>query len=276
MAYVSQGKQPRQVFVTKNDVLRKEVEKSFLNMGLAWKRKTGPSGEEFQRTDDSSQEQSIEIKFPLFLTASEWIDALDSLLPGRRFFTPEEIESRIETRREDDVVKRGVEAVFVEDDKFNSKKTENEQCRREMTYEEFRKKWLKITARVKTNMDSSQAWLEIKSFIKGSVQSLRIDSKDRDIPQNRFLTREEYIALPRKVSRINEQQRQVVYDIYELYEKMKKEGNYYDEMDVVYCLAGRVPLFWNGFVTLLELNEAEPEGLLPIDALYVDEVQVSP
>jgi hypothetical protein len=55
--------------------------------------------------------------------------------------------------------------------------------------------------------------------------------------------------------------------LYEIYEKVKKEGNYYDSMDIVYNLAGRVTDFLSMGVTNTD------QRMLPIDTLFVDEVQ---
>lgn len=54
------------------------------------------------------------------------------------------------------------------------------------------------------------------------------------------------------------------------YESLKKEGNYYDEADLVYNIAGRVAALDRG---TMEKMVAAGSGLLPIDSLFVDEVQ---
>ena len=78
------------------------------------------------------------------------------------------------------------------------------------------------------------AFREIKSFIKGNVSALHINREGRSLPQNRFLSLEEYLALPRKQSRMDETQRREVFGIYLSYEKLKAESFYYDECDLVY------------------------------------------
>ena len=86
--------------------------------------------------------------------------------------------------------------------------------------------------------------------------------------RSRFLSREEYLVLPRKQSRMDQTQRQEVYDLYLRYEKLKKEGFWYDEGDVVYNIAGRISLLNEEC-----FNRMGPGSVLPIDSLYVDEVQ---
>lgn len=273
MAYEAAGAsslKPRQLFVTKNAVLRNEVEKSFRNMGLVWRQKSAENSLEAGRAGTvvvSDSECAKQVTSPLFLTSSEWLDILDASLPGNRFFTEREIDERIGSRNDaDDAVKREIEAMFAEEEDPVSLKS-RETVRQEMTFSLFFRKWRNINSRIQSEVDPALVWLEIKSYIKGSVSALQIDKADRSTPKNRFLNLEEYLGLPRKVSRLDQTQRRAVYQLYKVYEKVKREGNHYDEMDLVFNLAGRVSLF-NG-----ERDEANPASLLPIDSLYVDEVQ---
>ena len=274
MAYDDERDRPRQLFVTKNDVLRKEVQKSFLNMGLAWRRKasrtngTIPDQPDSDSTCPTSTDRGE--RFPLFLTASRWLELLDGELPGTSFFTELEVEDRVTCRDQDDAVKRGVEALFAEDNEAASEKSK-EVVREEMTYVIFRKKWKKINSKVKSSIDPALVWLEIKSFIKGSVEALRINDDGRNLRCNRFLTRAEYLSLPKKRSRTDDSQRREVYDLFESYERIKRSGNYFDEMDLVYNLAGRVEQFLNQ--ASLNIHPDIRGRLLPIDSLFVDEVQ---
>eukprot|EP00978_Attheya_sp_CCMP212_P044437 scaffold310376_cov33-Attheya_sp.AAC.1 len=280
MAYSqsSQTAQPRQIFVTKNDVLRNEVEKSFNNMGLAWQRRSDTnqkSGSDNQHIVEPYNTEDVPnkrgwTKFPLFLTSSEWLEILDTELPEKSFFTPTEIEQRSDNRKEDDDVHRGMEEFFAGDNKSNNDdgKLTN---REEMTYDAFKKLWCKINSRTKTTLDPALVWLEIKSHIKGSVAALciGIESNSRQKDVTRFLSRDDYLALPRKQSRLNESQRQVVYDLYVWYEKLKKDANMYDEMDLVHHLAGRLKYF----IELDQSAQTRKEGLLPVNTVFVDEVQ---
>ena len=282
MRYETSGLKPQLLFVTKNDVLRQEVEKSFQNMGLAWQRKnTSPETrdvcmeEPAQLPDDRSDTTTSArtINSPLFLTSNEWLEVLDAELPGERFFTPSEVEERIDCRNEDDVVRRGVEALFAEDEKLGGSNSKKETTRQEFTFSVFRNKWSKINSRTKSNLDPALVWREIKSYIKGSVSALHIDDPDRSLSQKRFLSLDEYLALPRKVSRLDQAQRRVAYELYERYEKIKTEGNQFDEMDVVYNLAGRVSLFYNSDERAEDSEDKSHQGFIPIDSLFVDEVQ---
>eukprot|EP00956_Cyclotella_meneghiniana_P007880 scaffold10483_cov65-Cyclotella_meneghiniana.AAC.4 len=85
--------QPRQVFLTKNNVLCNEVQRSFNNMGLAWHKRTQDSAAPLSGGKPDNA--------PKFMTSSEWLDLLDEELLGESFFTPHEREQRQEMRKAD-------------------------------------------------------------------------------------------------------------------------------------------------------------------------------
>lgn len=253
---------PRQLFLTKNDVLRCEVERSFKCMGLAWRKRAKTSqtaGRNLERDEDT-----FDTTFPLFLTSSEWFDILDAELPGNCFFSKKEVDFRIISRNKDDTAKRGWEEFFGSGEKDGSRAASDKSVHRtEMTFNRFCHHWNKIKGKLKTKMAPDQVWLEIKSHIKGSVAALHME--DAQISSNgRFLSQDEYLALPRKQSRIDQNLRQEVYRLYERYEAFKK-GKYYDEMDVVHHLAHRIP----SRKKLMSFSRRP----IPVDAIYVDEVQ---
>ena len=284
-ADVSQGPCPRQLFVTKNEVcvrvyaqvgirairastcltmfkvLCREVERSFRNMGLAW-RKRGTGAIDVREEDK-----------PKFITSAEWLDRLDVELPGERFFTGVELKQRLDKRKHNDAVTKGIEALLSEENVGGV--SDSTSHREEMTFPVFRRLWRKIRSGSGSQIDGTMVWREIKSFIKGSVAALHVDktTEDRIKPSNRFLSLEEYLALPRKQSRMDETQRREVYDLFLSYEKLKREGNKYDEMDLVYNLAGRIALVDHSYLES-KAAAAEEFDLLPIDSLFVDEVQV--
>lgn len=240
-----------QLFLTKNKVLQREVERSFNNMSLAWTKKIGPSTE--SKDKDSARVNTT------FLSSSEWLEALDMELPGDSFFTPSEVESRIESRRVTDTVAKGVEEFLTDRNKVEAPLQNRSDIRQEATFLTFRKMWRKLKSG--SSLDCVLVWREIKSFIKGSVRSLHIDRSDRC----HFLSLQEYLDLPRKQSRLDAAKRREVYGVFLKYEKLKKSGNLYDECDLVFNIAGRIALG----------NIATPtsESVLPIDSVFVDEVQ---
>ena len=112
MAYQNSCIRPKILFLTKNDMLRNEVEKSFRNMGLGWRRRS----KELELLNSSrahvERPNYVEENDPTFLTSGEWLDALDENLPGKRFFTSKEAKHRVAFRSGDDSVRRAVDAVL--------------------------------------------------------------------------------------------------------------------------------------------------------------------
>ena len=55
-----------------------------------------------------------------------------------------------------------------------------------MIYPEFQKSWTKINnSTLKRKIDPALVWLDIKSYIKGSLEALQLDSDERDVPMHR-------------------------------------------------------------------------------------------
>lgn len=264
LAYQEAKERPKILFMTKSEMLKSEVEKSFRNMGLLWVRRSKKlhclnckkPGEEIESTSGGD---------PLFTTSSEWLDALDSYLPGERFFTRKEAKYRAAFRQGGDFVRRTVEALLQQDSEFDPE----EMHREEMTFPAFRKLWPKINnSKMKSKMDPALVWMEIKSYIKGSLEALQLDSDERDDPSHRFLSEAQYLALGKKQSRLDESQRKEVYHFYVKYEKLKRAENRYDEMDLVYNLVGRVNKLQDN-----TSKEFANSPLFDIDCIFVDEVQ---
>ena len=246
------GERLRQLFLTKNDLLCREVKRSFNNMGLAWAKRTSPAEGNIEEEEEER---------PQFFTSSEWFDGLDAALPGQSFFSKYELQQRINSRKHNDSVTKEIEELLSNDNtevgELGKGVSTTKVLRQEMTYLVFRKLWRKI--RSGSDMECTIVWREIKSFIKGSVPALQIDRNERSLPQNRFLSLDEYLTIPRKQSRMDEAQRREVYGIFQAYEKLKAESFYYDECDLIYNIAGRI--------SSLDRNSIE------IDSLFIDEVQ---
>lgn len=233
-------------------------------MGLAWRKRCGTaSNKNAYRGEVGSVTGLVNSKLTKFMTSSEWLEALDILLPGQKFFSPLEIEQRSDERKLKDTVTRGVEALLCEEQRNIELK--DGFLRQELTFPVFRKFWRKISSGSCLNMDCTIVWREIKSFIKGSVPALHIGKEERS--QNRFLSLDEYLALPRKQSRMDQTQRQEVYALFVKYEKVK-QGGYYDECDLVYNIAGRISL-----LDVSYFDHMDQDSVLPVDSLFVDECQ---
>jgi len=150
MAYANAPKgtpRPRQMFLTKNNVLKSEVRKAFFGMGNLWKKSIG---------EDSGEEDFA----PNFFSSVEWLgkslnmlgqpllsltkkrvyllkELLDATLPGERFFS--KAEKRLNTRSEDEIVNRMVSSLN------ESKNAVN--IRKELTYSIFRDLWPRIVSK---------------------------------------------------------------------------------------------------------------------------------
>lgn len=156
-----QGSCPRQLFLTKNRILRNEVKRSFRNMGLAWRKRTtdtkGADGTSTDQVNNIEQESK-------FLTSREWLSKLDAELPGQSFFTPLELEQRLDDQNQTvDAVTKEVEDLLTVTDTSIVGKDKSAIIRQEMTYVTFRKLWKKIRSGSGSQLDSTIVWREIKS-----------------------------------------------------------------------------------------------------------------
>ncbi|KAJ6321838.1 hypothetical protein OIU77_011843 [Salix suchowensis] len=112
--------------------------------------------------------------------------------------------------------------------------------------------WPHFNEKIKNKLDSSRVFTEIISHIKGSLQA----GKSRD----GSLSREDYVNLSEgRISTLNRQKRDVIYDIFEGYEKMKAANGDFDMADFV-----------NDLHLRLKTYKYEGEAM---DFVYIDEVQ---
>ncbi|KAK1735805.1 hypothetical protein QTG54_013511, partial [Skeletonema marinoi] len=264
--YRQQGTRPKQMFLTKNEVLCREVQRSFNNMGRAWRKRIETNDPAAIEPDWST---ITDAEKPEFLTSSEWLEALDVVLPGEQFFTQFELKKRVDTRKEKDSVTKGIEDYLTGRDVDEIVSTEG---RDEMNFPKFLKLWKrKLRGSRRSSLNEAIVWREIKSFIKGSIVSLHIgDNEDRSA-QDRYLSLDEYLALGKKESRLDETQRREAYEIFVKYEKLKKESGFYDEGDLVHNIASRVSRLSRGDIEALATMQGV--SLIPVDSLFVDEVQ---
>jgi len=148
LAYQEAERRPNMLFMTKSEMLKAEVEKSFQNMGLVLAHKS----EKFNSYRSREHEQSN----PMFVTSSEWLDVLDAFLPGERFFTKKEAKYRAAFRLGGDL-RRTVESLLEQDCELDQDEVNIE----EMTYPEFRKSWPKINnSTPKSKIDPALVWLD--------------------------------------------------------------------------------------------------------------------
>ena len=79
-------------------------------------------------------------------------------------------------------LRRTVQSLLEQDCELDQDKVNGE----EMIYPEFQKSWTKINnSTPKRKIDPALVWLDIKSYIKGSLEALQLDSDERDVPMHR-------------------------------------------------------------------------------------------
>jgi superfamily I DNA/RNA helicase len=124
---------------------------------------------------------------------------------------------------------------------------------REVNYERFSSSyWPHFSTQLTKNLDSSRVFTEIISHIKGGPQALE--------PGDGILSGEDYVLLSdSRVSSLNRQKRENIYEAFQNYEKMKVENGDFDMADLVIDLHRR-----------LRVERYEGDE---IDFVYVDEVQ---
>ncbi|WCJ17629.1 P-loop containing nucleoside triphosphate hydrolases superfamily protein [Euphorbia peplus] len=124
---------------------------------------------------------------------------------------------------------------------------------REVNFEKFCSMyWPHFNSRLTTKLDFSRIFIEIMSRIKGVLQA-RESSDGR-------LTKEDYVVLAEsRTSTLNRHEREMIYDAYEDYEKMKMENGDFDMADIVIDLHRRL--------------RDEIYGGDMMDFVYIDEVQ---
>ncbi|XWS34413.1 hypothetical protein CRYUN_Cryun21dG0036400 [Craigia yunnanensis] len=124
---------------------------------------------------------------------------------------------------------------------------------REVNYEKFCSiYWPHFNAKLTKKLDSSRVFTEIMSHIKGGLRSG--DSCDGR------LSEDDYVKLSKsRVSTLSRHERQMIYDVFQGYEKMKGENGEFDMADLVIDLHHR-------------LQSERYEGDI-MDFVYIDEVQ---
>lgn len=124
---------------------------------------------------------------------------------------------------------------------------------REVNFEKFSSSyWPHFNAQISKKLESSSVFTEIISHIKGGLQA-------GDASGGK-LSREEYVQLSEsRVSTFNGRKREMVYDIFQDYENMKKEKGEFDLADLVIDLHRR-------FKDIIYEGDE-------IDFVYIDEVQ---
>ncbi|NXA75537.1 TRNK1 protein, partial [Thryothorus ludovicianus] len=230
-----------QIFVTKNPVLCREVQKNFIELSKSSKVTTHfkPLDPNIHRLQDIKDEN-----FPLFVTSKQLLLLLDASMPDPFF-----------PRNEDGSLKRVIvgwspqEDLVVpdwqdEDEEGNLEAEHGDNvgaadaCSKEsdpwtfVTYSVFANEiWPKMI-KGKSLYNPALVWKEIKSFLKGSFEALNCFGGT--------LTEEQYKKLGRKRSPNFKEDRSEIYHLFCLYQQIRSQRGYFDEEDVLYNLSQRL------------------------------------
>uniref|UniRef100_A0A6I8P8F4 Tetratricopeptide repeat and ankyrin repeat containing 1 n=1 Tax=Ornithorhynchus anatinus TaxID=9258 RepID=A0A6I8P8F4_ORNAN len=249
-----------QVFVTKNHVLCREVQRNFVELSRCTQCTSHfkPLEPNVHRLQDVKDEN-----FPLCLTSKQLLLLLDASLPEPFFLRNEDgslkrnvvgwsarEELLIPNWQEEDE-DREADGAHQEEDGGEGAGAGEDDPRVFVTYEVFaREMWPKMV-RGKHPFNPALVWKEIKSFLKGSFEAL-------SCPRGR-LTEEQYQKLGKKRSPNFKEDRSEVYNLFLLYQQIRSQKGYFDEEDVLYNLSCRLAKL--------------PELPWSIHELYGDEIQ---
>ncbi len=266
-----------QIFITKNYVLCSQMKKRFYDMAAG--RAVSKEHLKYENEDTPKRLSEVnDFAFPLFLTARQFFILLDNSLEDNNQFFPRDEDDNLTEKilssdydHEDpdtlhDLEESDSEAEYEEDiegtSNISSKRQINEKAmhvRKEVTASFFVDKiWpyicKNVTLAKKSKLDPLLVWMEIKSFIKGSINSVT--------KKEGHLSRETYKLLGKKIASNYKDKREEIYDLfiqYDNYLKHHSEEDIFDECDLIASLYTR-------------LNSAKT---LPwsIHGVYVDEVQ---
>ncbi|XP_072045621.1 TPR and ankyrin repeat-containing protein 1-like isoform X2 [Amphiura filiformis] len=250
-----------QVFITKNGVLCSEVQRNFRDLSHAC---------DFAREHCEVEDKPVPMRlqdahpavFPLFLNSRQFLLMLDGSLPNPYFprnedgsmkrkiqgwgkdegpmdFIPvlEDEDEESEGEHSDaETVNEGGDATdgVIGDEQVQAEKTNTKyDPRREVTYEVFAYElWQRINKKTKLPYHPTLVWMEITSFIKGSVEALHTEKG--------HLAEAKYQDLGRKRAPNFTADRGKIYKVYLAYEHEKRQRNLFDEADLVFHIYRRM------------------------------------
>ncbi len=261
-----------QIFITKNYVLCGQMKKRFYD--LAAGRDIAVNHMPYEETDIPSTFSDVEdLAYPLFLTARQFFILLDNSLNDGGNFFPRDDEGKqkekivsdydhenpdtlLDFEEDDNEEEKEDDDSDIDDDKSSSQPSTGKKKlheRREVTASYFSEKiWSKISKNRK--IDPLLVWMEIKSFIKGSVEA--VETEDG------YLSQEAYQQLGKNMAPNCANMREDAYEIFKLYVNYVKhrcKDKVFDECDLIHNIYSR-------------LNALKD---LPwsVHSIYIDEVQ---
>ncbi|XP_068702489.1 TPR and ankyrin repeat-containing protein 1-like [Montipora foliosa] len=263
-----------QVFITKNTVLCREVEKNFKELCRACPAETPRVNFEGHpipwRIQDIHEEE-----WPLFVNSRDWLLLLDASLPGEPFFrrapdgslirkiegwgeedNPLQLIPSLETDEESGDEEGEESTENVKDDEVRTKRTGDQKRerdpRREITYQVFQSEiWPQMIKSSKIGYHPTLVWTEIRSFIKGSAEAL--------LGGKGVLTENDYMLLGKKKASNFTADRGVVYNLFLIYQRVLSSKRMFDEADLVFNIYQRL--------------QSIPAPEWSVHEFYVDETQ---
>ncbi|KAK8484172.1 hypothetical protein V6N13_122280 [Hibiscus sabdariffa] len=229
---------PRLCFAVKHHVLRLKrfiSQGNFFEEGAFQDADDIDSAAEFKDIPDSFL-AVLPKAYPLVITLRKFLIMLDGTIGNsffEKFFDAREL-SNLEVGCAPTLVRNCIRTKEVNFEKFCS------------NY------WPRFNAKLKKKLESSRVFTEIMSHIKGGLRSENsIDG---------ILNEDDYVKLSEgRVSTLSSLERQMIYNIFQGYEKMKRENCEFDMADVVIDLHRR-----------LQCERYEGDIM---DFVYIDEVQ---
>ncbi|XP_065937836.1 uncharacterized protein [Magallana gigas] len=237
----------RQLFVTKNPILCSEAERNFIELRKSSSVEKNFSPSEIKTSYETLQEIG-EKGYPLFLTYKQLIELLDVSIGPPFYLANENLVDWSDKNNTEDLAQfhnndDNFSDFSSEDDEFQSEgpsekfksrnklKFKKHTQRKLLTYEIFERDiWMKI--KKSTTCHASLVWTEVRSFIKGSFAALN-SSKGH-------LTLEQYKEIGKKVAPLFQDDRELIYEMFKSYERVKKHSHYIDEGDVTFNLFHRM------------------------------------
>ena len=266
-----------QVFLTKNYVLCAQMKKRFYDMAASHDHLANHMT--YENTPLPTTLSKVHNKaYPLFLTSRQFLIILDSSLDKNNTFFPRYKDGSLAVRitssdydHENPDTLLDLEETDSEDELNNEEEPGEvlEQLNNIVIIKQSTHLWREVTASYFVNeiwpkikhhssdktIDPLLVWMEIKSFIKGSLAAVQ--------SEHGYLSAKEYEALGRKMAVNFTTNRSEIYELFERYhdyKHRKRNLNLFDEMDLVHHL----------YQKLIKINIDLP---WVIHHFYIDEVQ---
>uniref|UniRef100_A0A8C4TF54 Tetratricopeptide repeat and ankyrin repeat containing 1 n=1 Tax=Erpetoichthys calabaricus TaxID=27687 RepID=A0A8C4TF54_ERPCA len=249
-----------QIFVTKNHVLCKEVQRNFVEL-----TKSNKATSHFRTLEPNIHRlQDIQDEhYPLFVTSQQLLLLLDASMPEpffprnpdgsmrRSIVGWSAVDENMIQELEDDDEEGEFEEDLDEDESIIDIQLKEADPRVFVTYEVFNSEMWPKMIKGRSFSNPALVWKEIKSFLRGSFESF--SSPDG------FLSKEQYYTLGRKRAPNFQEDRSEIYSLFQIYQQIKRQRGYFDEEDILFNLSQR----------LSKLDEIP----WSIHELYGDEIQ---